>query len=105
MKTARHHFEGKKCLIEIHNSKTKQSDFVRGRITAIVSAFDKEYRINVETEDGRKFTECAPECITPYFYISARNAWDTVQIGPFRSPHEAEKHLEINWSKDLIKDA
>lgn len=106
MKTAAHHIEGKKCLIEIHNYKTGKSDFVMGKILNIVSATDREYRINVETEDGIKLNECAPECITKYYYIAARSAWDTVQIGPFNTIEEAEKEcLKSEYKFDLIKEA
>ncbi len=105
MKTAPHHYEGKKCLIEIYNNKTKESDFVRGYIVSLVSSTDSEYRINAKTEDGIEFRECHPDCILPYWYISARSAWDTVLIGPFKSKAEAERNYDITWTKGLIKEA
>jgi hypothetical protein len=41
---------------------------------------------------------------TTKFKISARNAWDTVEIGPFNTREEAVKCLEIGWGEELIKE-
>lgn len=38
-----------------------------------------------------------------FFKITARNAWDTVPIGPFNSFSDAKAHLEIGWSEKLIQ--
>lgn len=38
-----------------------------------------------------------------FYKITARNAWDTVSIGPFNSFSEAKAHLEIGWSEKLIQ--
>lgn len=89
----------------MYNSKTKGSNFVKGKIISIVTALDTEYRINVETEDGKEIRECHPDCIIPYWYISARSAWDTVPIGPFKSIQEAESNYLITWPEGLIKEA
>jgi hypothetical protein len=51
------------AIVEVYNYKTRRSDFMPCKITGIRSASDRPYRVNVETEDGRTFNECAPECI------------------------------------------
>lgn len=37
------------------------------------------------------------------YYISARNAWDTMPIGYFNTYAEALKALQVGWSEKLIK--
>ena len=106
MKTLTHHQTGKRCLVEVHNNKSKKSDFLTGIIEGITSATDRDYRINVILENGASYRQCAPECVLPYWYISARSAWDTVQIGPFKSIEEAKEFCnESEYKHELIKQA
>jgi hypothetical protein len=41
---------------------------------------------------------------TTKFKISARNCWDTIEIGPFNSREAAKACLEIGWGEELIKE-
>jgi len=42
---------------------------------------------------------------TPQFKITARSAWDTVEIGPFNTRAEAEQSCnESEWPHSLIKE-
>lgn len=106
MKTQAHHQQGKKCLVEVYNNNKKESEFVTGKITGIVSSIDTDYRVNVETDEGVKYSECHPDCIKPYWYIAPRSAWDVVPIGPFKSIQEAEEECnKSEYSHKLIKQA
>lgn len=39
-----------------------------------------------------------------YFFLGARNAWDTVLIGPFKTKNEAERHVPCWSSKDIVQE-
>lgn len=57
------HKEGLIAKVEIWNYLSKKSDFLDCKITSIVSALDRDYRVNVTLENGKEIRECAPECV------------------------------------------
>ena len=64
MKTPRHQ-TGQKAKVEVYNYLIRECDFINCEIIKSVSALDRPYRVTVQTEDGRVFEECAPECVIP----------------------------------------
>jgi len=55
--------KGDKVKVDIWNYKTKEIDQIKGEVIGIVTALDKEYRVNLILEDGREIQEAAPECV------------------------------------------
>lgn len=55
--------KGDKVKVDIWNYKTKEIDQIKGKVIGIVTALDREYRVNLILEDGREIQEAAPECV------------------------------------------
>jgi hypothetical protein len=49
----------------VWDNKQKASQWLPGRFIERVNATDREYRYHVVMDDGREFTEAAPECVKP----------------------------------------
>lgn len=52
--------------VECYNHLKSACEWLLGNVTGIVSATDRDYRVNVILQDGREIDACAPECIKPY---------------------------------------
>lgn len=55
--------KGDKIIVDIWNYKTKQIDKIKGEVIGIVTALDREYRVNLILDNGREIQEAAPECV------------------------------------------
>lgn len=61
-----HHTEGARaqvvCAVPGTDDQTRN---LPCEVVALVSADDRDYRINVKLESGRVIGPCAPECVIP----------------------------------------
>ena len=60
-----YHKDNTPCIICVWNSADKKNNYIKGTIINTCTALDRLYRVNVETEGGKRFNECAPECVYP----------------------------------------
>lgn len=61
---------GCSILVDCYNYKKKEIEQLKGKVLAIVTALDREYRVNVILENGREINEAAPECIHPLSHLT-----------------------------------
>lgn len=57
------HKQGDSVKVEIWNSVKRKSEYYVATITKIISATDRDYRVNVVLGNGVEIDGCAPECI------------------------------------------
>lgn len=66
MFTPLHHTPGMPAMCEIPIPGTSDEYVMTPcEVIAVVSAEDRDYRINVRLDNGREIGPCAPECIHP----------------------------------------
>lgn len=60
------HKEGQRCRVRmVKPGTTDELIYPYGEVLALVSADDREYRVNVRLDDGREIGACCPTCVIP----------------------------------------
>lgn len=66
MFTPLHHIPGSRALCVIQSPGSANETAAHAcEVVELVSADDRDYRINVRLDDGRVLGPCAPECVIP----------------------------------------
>lgn len=61
-----HHQPSARVLVECHSSKLGRCEFLPGIVENLVSALDRDCRLQVQLDNGGYIDGAAPECVVPF---------------------------------------